>query len=165
MVEKGVYFVKSGLFELIKECGGVWNDFKERPMVCLLKSIIIDGLYYAIPLGNYEHRDAKAKLRIEYYLNLPDNRIESCYYHVGNTTTKSIFFISDVVPITDKYVDREYINYYSKKIYIIKNSKLIESLERKVMRILSWENGHPNYFRQHITDVQNVLINELKKNN
>lgn len=44
---------------------------------------------------------------------------------------------------------------------IIKNKKLLAELERKVMRILQYENGKKNYYRQHITDIKSVLIQEL----
>ena len=129
--------------------------------MCIFESNEHKGLYYAVPVGNYEHRDNKAKERIQRYLDLPEDRIESCFYHVGNTTVKSIFFISDVIPIIDKYIDREYKNYYSNTIHEIKNKKLIAELERKLKRILAWENGRPNYFRQHITDIKNEIIKEL----
>ena len=73
----------------------------------------------------------------------------------------SIFFISDAVPITDKYIERNYIGKYTGKQYVIKNKNLIFELEPKLKRILSWENSRPNYFRQHITDIKNYLVKEL----
>ena len=162
MLKNGIYFAKPELYELIRECGGVWNDNKQRPIVCILESKECKGLYYAIPLGVYNHRDDNAKQRIHSYISLPSNRIESCYYHLGKTTVQSIFFISDVVPIIDKYIDREYLSLYSKQHFLIKNKILLKELERKLLRILSFENSKPNHFRQHITDVKNKLIEELK---
>ena len=163
MIKNGMYFAKQEIYDLIRSLGGEWNDSKERPLLCVIKSKEIEGLYYAVPLGNYEHRSQHAKDRIQHYLDLPESRIESCYYHIGNTTVKSIFFISDVIPITDKYIEREYKNYYTNQIHKIKNKTLIMELERKVARILAWENGSPNYFRQHITDIKNALIEELSE--
>lgn len=157
-----MYFAKREIYELIRENGGQWNDSKERPIVCIIESKEIEGLYYAVPVGNFEHRDNIAKKRIQKYLDLPPERIESCFYHVGNTTDKSIFFISDAIPITDKYIEREYKNFYKETLHVIKNKTLISELERKLTRILSWEKGRPNYFRQHITDIKNILIGELK---
>lgn len=58
---------------------------------------------------------------------------------MGNTNEKSIFFISDVVPFTDKYVEREYLN-KTKRIHIIKNKILLSDLEYKLKRILEFEN-------------------------
>ncbi len=45
--------------------------------------------------------------------------------------------------------------------YIIKNPKLLEQLQRKLLRILSIENSRPDSFRQHITTVKAYLITEL----
>lgn len=63
--------------------------------------------------------------------------------------------------MTDKYIEREYLNRYSQKQQVIKNKKLISELERKLFRILSDENANPNKYRQHITDIKNKLIEEL----
>lgn len=75
-----------------------------------MKSLERDDLYWAIPVGNYEHRNDTQKARIQKYMNYNIKDIRSCFYHVGNTNEKSIFFISDAVPITDKYIEREYKN-------------------------------------------------------
>lgn len=56
-------------------------------------------------MGKLNHRDAAQQNRLNFYLNLPDRDIRSCYYHVGRTTAKSIFFVSDAIPITDKYIE------------------------------------------------------------
>ncbi len=162
MVLYGMYFGKESLYQLIRDNGGQWNDSKERPIVCTIKSAEYEGLYWAIPVGNWNHRTEEAKIRINRYINYPDDDIRSCYYHVGNTTTKSIFFISDAIPITEKYIEREYKNRYTSQIYIIKNKHLIQELERKLKRILAYENTSRNSFRQHITDIKSILINELK---
>ena len=159
MKEHTIYFAKNEFYDFIRSCGGQWNDSKQRPIVCLIKSVEYADIYWAIPLGNYEHRDESAKERIQKYLDYPSSDIRSCFYHVGNTDEKSIFFISDVVPITDKYIERSYIGKYTKAPYEIKNSKLLAELERKLKRILSMENGRPNYFRQHITDMIKQLTN------
>jgi len=160
MNEKGMYFASEKLYQLIKDIGGTWNDSKERPIVCLIKSTEHEDLYWAIPVGNYTHRDNKAQQRIQSYLNLDESNIASCYYHVGNTTTKSIFFISDTIPITKKYINREYLGYDEKQ-YVLKNAKLLAELERKLKRILAFENGTNNHFRQHITDIKNELLKDL----
>ena len=129
--------------------------------MCLIKSLENEHLYWAIPLGNWEHRSENAKERIELYTSLPQKDIRSCYYHIGNTDVTSIFFISDAVSIIDKYIEREYVGKYTGSQYVIQNSVLIRELNRKLQRILSWENSHPNSFRQHITIVKNYLIQEL----
>ena len=125
-----------------------------------MKSVECDDLYWAIPVGNYEHRNEKQKSRINEYMNCGKKNIRSCFYHVGKTNEKSIFFISDVVPFTEKYIDREYKN-KTRKIHIVKNKVLLAELEYKLGRILEFENRKPNYFRQHITDIKNYLLEEM----
>lgn len=163
MIEKGLYYATNAFAKMIKSVGGEWNDTKHRPIVCLIKSSQYNDLYWAIPMGKLNHRNTTQQNRLNYYLNLPDSDIRSCYYHIGRTSTKSIFFISDAIPITDKYIDSIHVGGDNKH-YIIKNPNLIKELERKLFRILSVENSNPNSFRQHITDVKNYLIEELNDN-
>ena len=155
-----MYFGKKEFYQIIRDVGGVWNDSKERPIICLIKSLESEYLYWAIPVGNYNHRNEVAKARIHGYINRRNDDIASCFYHIGNTNEKSIFFISDVVPITDKYIEREYLN-KTKGIHIVKNKVLLQALENKLKRILAYENSNPNYFRQHITALKEYLMNEL----
>lgn len=160
MIEHGMYFATSDFYDLIRQLGGTWSDSKERPIVCLIKSSENEHLYWAIPVGNWEHRNDEAKKRIMSYINEDKRKIQSCFYHLGKTTVKSIFFMSDAVPITDKYIDRDYLGYDNKQ-YVILNKGLISELERKLWRILKYEDSKPNYFRQHITDVKRYLLEEL----
>ena len=160
MIEKAMYFGKSEIYQKIKDAGGVWNDSKERPVVCLIESTEYKGLFWAIPVGNWDHRDENAQKRIKKYMDYPNHDLRSCYYHIGKTTNKSIFFISDVIPITDRYTDREYKG-FNDKTYVIKNPNLIQALTEKLTRILVFESKNNNYFRQHITDIKHLLISEL----
>lgn len=164
MEEHSIYYGKSEFYEIIRNIGGIWNDSKERPIVCLIKLSENDDIYWAIPMGNWKHRNKEAKARIQKFLDYKESDIRSCFYHIGRTDEKSIFFISDIVPITKKYIERAYIGKYTGKPYIIKNKQLIDELIRKTKRILSWENSNPNYYRQHITDIKNHLIEELHNN-
>ena len=155
-----MYFGKNEFYQIIRDNGGVWNDSKERPIICLMKSVECNDLYWAIPVGNYEHRDEEKKKRIERYMNYDKKDIRSCFYHVGKTNEKSIFFISDAVPITEKYIDHEY-KVNNIHVIVQRNEDLLE-INRKFRRIIAMENRKPNYFRQHITDVKNYLIKELE---
>lgn len=94
MFKNGMYFGDAALYELIRKLGGQWNDAKERPIVCLLPAKENPNLYWAIPVGNWEHRDEKAKARIMSYLESDTRHIRSCFYHLGKTTTKSIFSLA-----------------------------------------------------------------------
>lgn len=162
MIERGLYYARSDFQKMIQTVGGEWNDSKHRPIVCLLRSTEDADLFWAIPMGKWNHRDEEKKKRIQRYLDFDEKDIRSCYYHVGRTTTKSIFFISDAIPIIDKYIDGVHVGGNNKQ-YIIKNTKLIAELERKLCRILSVENSKQNSFRQHITDVKKYLLNELRE--
>ena len=160
--ERSIYFAKNDFYEIIRELGGAWNDAKKRPIVCLIQLVEHNDIYWAIPIGNFNHRDEKAKARIESYMGRKSSDITSCYYHTGKTTVQSIFFMSDVVPITEKYIEREYKG-FDDKLYQIKNKPLLAELERKLRRILYYEDKNPNSFRQHITDIKNYLLNENLK--
>lgn len=163
MQEHSVNFGKNEFYDIIRSVGGTWNDSKERSILCLIKLSENDKIYWAIPMGNLNHRDDAAKARIQKYMDYDKSDIRSCYYHIGKTDVKSIFFISDVVPITEKYIERSYIGKYTQQPYIIKNEKLLNELIRKTKRILSWENANPNSYRQHITDLKNFLVAELNQ--
>lgn len=163
MTESTLYFGKKEFYDIIKSLGGQWNDKKKRPLVCLIKLSESDNIFWAIPLGNYAHRDKEGQERIQKYMNYDSKDIRSCFYHVGNTDVNSIFFISDLVPITDEYIEKAYIGKYTGEPYIIKNKKLKSELLRKTKRILSWENNNPNYFRQHITSLKNYLLTETNE--
>lgn len=156
----GMYYVTEDLKRIIKECGGEWNDTKKRPVVCLIKSSENEKLYWAIPMGKVNHRDEAGMSRINKFMSQSD--IRGCYYHIGRTTNKSIFFVSDAIPVTDKYILEEHLDKVGNP-YIIKNPNLISELQKKLVRILAFENSSPNYFRQHITDVKKYLLGELEE--
>ena len=162
MIERGLYYPTTELTEVIRGVGGTWNDTKHRPMVCLIKTKEDSRLYWAIPMGKLNHRDANQVERLHWFLDLPEHDVRSCYYHIGRTTSQSIFFISDAVPVTDRYIGEQHIGADGRH-YVIKNPKLIAELERKLFRILSVENADHNVFRQHITAVKEYMLKELDR--
>ena len=162
MIERGLYYATSDFATLVRSVGGEWNDTKHRPIVCLIKSKENEHLYWAIPMGNLKHRTEDQKERINRYLSYPNHDIRSCFYHIGRTTNRSIFFISDAIPIIDKYIDGEHVGSDNRH-FIIKNPDLIAELERKLFRILAVENSDNNHFRQRITDVKKKLLTELQE--
>ena len=132
MIARGLYYTNSDFKTMIQNVGGKWN-----------------------------HRTPEQQARINKYMSKPDSDIRSCFYHVGRTSAKSIFFISDAIPITEKYIDSIHVGGDGKH-YIIKNAPLLKELERKLFRVLSSENANPNSFRQHIFDVKQHLLKELE---
>ena len=157
MIECGLYYATPQFAQMIQSVGGTWNDTKHRPIVCLIQSTENPKLYWAIPMGKPNHRNQAQQQRLNFYLSLPERDIRSCYYHLGRTSSRSIFFISDAIPITEKYIEGIHVG-GDEKHYIIKNKPLIAELQRKLFRILSIENSQPNHFRQHITDVKGFLL-------
>ena len=89
MIEHGMYFGKGEFYQIIRDNGGSWNDSKERPIICLIKYTECNNLYWAIPVGNYEHRNEQAKERIQKFIQYNKKDIRSCFYHIGNTNEKS----------------------------------------------------------------------------
>lgn len=158
MKEQGIYFATSDFKNVVSSCGGQWNDRKERPIVCLVRSQEDSRIYWAIPMGDMAHRSQEQRDRINTFLSYPDRDIRSCYYHVARTDKESLFFISDAIPITDEYIEREYT--VGGQGYVIKNQATINELRRKLARILAYENRMPNRFRQHITDVKKYLMSK-----
>lgn len=163
MNQNGMYYITDEFKTLVKSLGGEWNDKKKRPVVCLIKSTESEEIYWAIPVGKVNHRDEQAINRIKDYINKPNRDLRSCYYHLGRTTNKSIFFISDTIPITNKYILEEHKGSDNNP-YTIKNRILLDSLRYKLNRILNFEASNPNYFRQHITDIKNYLLKEVETN-
>ena len=161
MKQNGMYYITDELKEVIRSVGGEWNDRKKRPVVCLVPSVENDEIYWAIPVGKVNHRDEAGMNRIYDFMEKDRKDLRSCYYHLGRTSNKSIFFITDSIPVTKKYILEEH-HGADLKHYIIKNKKLISTLQYKLWRILSFEKNKPNYFRQHITDVKNYLLEELQ---
>lgn len=164
MKQNGMYYITEEYKELVRSLGGEWNDQKKRPVVCLVPSTENDKMYWAIPVGKVNHRDQKEMERIKRFMSYKSRDLRSCYYHIGRTTNRSIFFMTDAVPITDKYILEEHLG-ADKKLYIIKNPMLLQELSYKLNRILAFENKKENYFRQHITDIKNYLLDELKAEN
>lgn len=168
ITDKGIYYAKNDFYQLIREVGGVWNDAKFRPLVTLIPSSDHPEIYWAIPMGDYEHRDDNAKKRIRSFLDRGSKDISSCFYHIGRTDKKTIFFISDAVPITLQYIEREYLvgPKSNARQYVIKNKTLISELERKLGRIISFEKdyslakGHPK-FRQCMLSIHERLVSDL----
>jgi len=158
--ECGIYYTSNDFYNVIRTLGGDCGNLGRRPVVCLVKSAEHLDLYWAIPMGIVGHRNQTALDRINTFLALTDDDIRSCYYHIGRTTNRSIFFISDAFPIIEKYIEEEHLD-INKNHYIIKNKPLIAELERKLFRILTYENAKPNHFRQHITDIKKYLIDEI----
>ena len=163
VIRNGIYFLKQDFYSVIKKVGGICQDRKKRPVIALVPSLEDCRIYWAIPMGDFSHRTPKQIERLEKFMNSPKSELRSCFYHVGNTDKKSIFFISDVFPVTEKYIEREYIAHNQP--VVIKNKNLIVELNRKVSRILAYEKSYLRakgkaFFRQNIYGIYHELLQE-----
>ena len=161
MKEQGLYIVKHDFFKLVKSLGGdcdIQNGSK-RPVYCCIKDNKYDGLYWAIPTSDLNHRNVSQIRKYQNFISKDDTDLRSCYYHIGRTTKDAVYKISSCFPITEKYIDHAFTT--SGKHVVIKRAETVNELKRKLKRILSFESRRPNYFQQRITDIKNYLLNEM----
>lgn len=150
--------IKPDYIDLIRNLGGKYSDNKQRPVYCCIKDKYIENLYWAIPTSDISHRTEQQMNKFNQYIQLPKTDIRSAYYHIGYTNKPALHKISNCFPITDKYIDRAYSS--KGKPLCLKNKREIEAIQKKLLRILSYEGRFPNRLEQHITDIKNYLINE-----
>jgi len=159
MLENGYYKVNNIYFNLFSEKFGSifkFNKSGNRPVFCCYKDTKIKNLYWAVPTGNAQNKDLT---RIKSYVELSNDKIGHSFYHLGHTNIPAIFYISSSFPITDKYIDGEYI---SQGIHLITRDKnQNKEVRTKLKNIIAYENINPNHFEQRITDIKNFLITEL----
>lgn len=163
MIENGLYVVKKELLELIDSLGGDCDidNGDKRPVFCCLKDNKIEGLYWAIPTSDLSHRDSKQQQFYQFCLRCSERDLRSCYYHIAKTTKEALYKISSCYPVTEKYIDHEFIS--NGKHVVMRRQDDINEIRRKFKRILSMEFRKPNYFPQHITDIRNFMVEELNK--
>jgi len=159
MVENGYYKVQDVYFELFSDKFGStfkFNKSGNRPVFCCYEDTIVKGLYWAVPTGDARNKNLS---RINAYINSSKNKIGNSFYHLGHTNRPAVFYVSSSFPITNKYIDGEYI---SKGLHLITLDKQQNKKVRSKLRnIIAYENIHPNHFEQRITDIKNFLINEI----
>ena len=160
MKQSGFYKLSLRYIYLVKDLGGTYKDDKERPVYCCIQDRDVSSIYWAIPTSSIANRPSAQLDRIKRLCDLPSRDIRSCYYHIGHTNRPAIFKISNVIPITEAFIDSEYTSQGSH--LILRDKKLIAEIERKLARILFDENRHPNKYEQHISSVYEFLKGDLK---
>lgn len=158
MKEHGFYLIKDEYIKLVNKLGGKYNDAKERPIYCCIKDDKVDGLYWLIPTSDLSHRTPEQIQKYKEYETYDD--IRSAYYYVGKTTKPALYKISNALPISDKYILREFVSCNTH--LILQDKAAITVIEERLKRILSYENVKPNKLEQHISDVKKYLVDELK---
>jgi len=155
MKPTGFYKLTADYLNLIKKLGGVYRDNKERPVYCCLQDRDNPDIYWAIPTSDISHRSPEQLERIKRMCALPNRDIRSCFYHIGHTNRPAIYKISNVLPVTADCIDGEYISQGAH--LVLRDSKLIAEITRKLSRILFDENRHPDKYEQHITTIYEFL--------
>jgi len=161
MLENGFYKVTQDFIELIRRLGGIYQDAKERPIFCCFEDKYAKGLYWAIPTSDISHRKPEQIAKINAWVKLPGRDIRSNWYHIGHTNRPALYRISNCFPITDKYIEGEYIS--QGQHLILANKTDIGIIKRKLARVLFDENRHPNKYEQHITSIKEYLLNEFNE--
>lgn len=157
--ENHFYLISEDYINLVNKLGGKYYDKKERPVYCCIKDKDLTGLYWLIPTSDMEHRSASQIDKIRDLCSKDSNDIRSAYYHIGTTNRAAIFKISCALPITAKYVDKEYLSVG--KPLVLQDKQQIKEIQEKLFRILSYEKTKPNKLEQHITSIRNYLSEEL----
>jgi len=105
MKPTGFYKLSPKYIKLVNQLGGVYRDSKERPVYCCIQDRECHDIYWAIPTSEISHRTLEQLERIKRFCSLPNRDIRSCYYHIGHTNRPAIFRISNVLPVTESYID------------------------------------------------------------
>jgi len=161
MKPTGFYKLSPEYLALVRRLGGTYRDNKSRPVYCCIQDRDNPGIYWAIPTSDIAHRTSEQIDRIKRYCSFEDRDIRSCYYHIGHTNRPAIFKISNVLPVTEKHIDGEYISQGSH--LVLRDKKLIAEIERKLSRILFDESRHPNKYEQRISSIYDFLADEIAR--
>ena len=157
MKENGFYLLDNSYIKLIQQIGGIYNDNKARPIFCCLKDKFTEGLYWLIPTSDLSHRTPEQIKKYQDFQNYKD--IRSAYNHIGATSKPALFKISNALPVSDKYISRDYI--VNGIQLVMKNRQQISEIQNKLHRILAFEATNPNKLEQHITSLKEYICAEL----
>jgi len=161
MKQSGFYKLSWRYIYLVKDLGGIYKDDKEHPVYCCIQDKDNANIYWAIPTSSISNRPSAQSDRIKRLCNLPSRDMRSCYYHIGHTNRPAIFMISNVLPVTEAFIDGEYTSQGSH--LILRDKKQIAEIERKLARILFDENRHPNKYEQNISEIYKFLNGDTKR--
>ena len=161
MKEHCFYIIKDEFFEKFKNEGSrfKYNKSDSRPTFCCFEDKIHKGLFWAIPTGRAKGKNLS---RIKQFMAYDfETDIRASYYYLGYTNQQAIFYISSAFPVTEKYVLRPYTVQSSP--LEIKRTSVLAEIEKRMLKILTYENHHPNVLETHISDIKRILLEELKK--
>jgi len=159
MKETGFYKITQEYVDLIHKLGGIYRDNKERPIYCCVRDKYEPRIMWAVPASNFGNKPTRTIERIQKFCDFPYRDIRSCYYHIGTTDRPAFYKISNVLPLTEKYIAGEYTS--KGKHLVLKDKAQISEIHRKLSHILFDEAKNPNKYEQRITDIKDYLLEEL----
>lgn len=156
--EKTFYFIKNKYFQDFPDKGLMQNhetingEKHGRPCFYALKDRVNPNIYWLIPISS------KVKKYTDIY-NHKIKKFKSCdTLHFGKVLgEKRVFLIQNMCPITEKYIEEQYV--VSGKKVIIDN-KLERDLLRKVNKIYSL-NNRINILFPNVKKIKQELIRQL----
>lgn len=157
MKTHGIYLATSEYYELLKKLDSQYTDDKSRPLYFAVKDKNDPDISYLIPCSTI-----KTEHKLNRTLDFMKRRgISGAYYDIGSIAGKKAQFrISDVLPMSEKYLEPW--NYNGEQ-YIVQDKKLIKRLETKLFQILAYESRFPNNLQTKITTIRQYLIEELQQ--
>lgn len=151
MISNGFYIIKDEYFDLANDKYLKQNKGQNRPHYY---SVYYKEYYWMIPLSS----------QIVKYQNIIDKRLKSnksCdILHIAKLDNgkRSVFLIQDIFPITEKYIDREFLMFG--KPFVLTSESLINELERKAKKTINLVLGDVKLLPTQI-DVK-AIIEKLK---
>ena len=161
MKEHCFYIIKDEFFDKFEKEGSTfeYNKSNSRPTFCCFEDKIHKGLFWAIPAGRAQGKNIE---RIRRFMSYDfETDIRASYYYLGYTNQKAIFYISSAFPVTEKYILRAYTVQNSP--LEIKRISVLSEIEKRMLKILTYENHNPNVLETHISNIKKVLLEELEK--
>lgn len=154
--EHGIYIIKDIFFTKFYDKNLNDNKGTGRPFYYIFKDKINSDIFWLIPMTT---QIEKAQKKIE---QLGGNPKKCLFYEINFLQKNSVFNIGNIFPITEKYLEREYIDKLSKKHLIINNSSLNNEIKRKALKIIRINTQTKNPFSLDIKLLKEKLLADLE---
>lgn len=148
-------------FRKLQDQVGVGNiDLKKRPHLLAMKDNLHPDLYWVIPITTKNHLSPSRIEKIEEMINQSKKYIQHNFFEAATIDKVEVYLkISSAFPITEKYISHLFKR--GNRQIILKNEYKIQKIEKKLRKILAFENQKPNHFEQKITKLKTLLLEEI----
>lgn len=151
--QHGIYIVKDEFFARFSDFDWIYNKNESRPFYYVFPDA--DGIYWLIPMTSRVETIRNKIARSEEKFGVG----KCIYYAIGSVNGKEVGFrISDIFPITEKYIEREY--QFNGCPAVIETKNLNELLERKAKKYLNMVRRGAIRTGKDIYAIRSILINE-----